>query len=231
MKELKTEYPYNLLEGMLNIHHYDSKFSEMIVLNYKDIVANIDNNWDYVCNTLTPREAVFITLHYKNNKTYKEIAKEHGITTERVRQIILKGLRSITHPSRIRLIAIPKEKLNAYKTFNDQIDEELARLKRELHQIKTDGVNYITVVTKATDIEELDFSTRTYNALKRAKINTLDDLISHTAEELSRIRNLGRKSLKEIFLKLYERGYSFKDHTYNDNDILCDLINDDDDDE
>ena len=224
------EYPYNLLEGMLNIYHYESKFSEMLLLNYKDIVVNIDNNWYYVCDTLTPREALFITLYYRDNKTYKEIAKEYGITKERVRQIINKGLRRIAHPSRIRLLAIPKEKLNEYKTFNDQIDEEIAKLKRELHQIKIDGVNYITNTTKSTSIEELDFSTRTYNALKRAKINTLDDLISHTVEDISRIRNLGRKSLKEIFLKLYERGYSFKDDTYDD-DILCDLINDDGDDE
>jgi DNA-directed RNA polymerase sigma subunit (sigma70/sigma32) len=230
MKETKLEYPYNLLEGMLNIYHSDSKFNEMILLNYKDIVANIDNNWDYVLDTLTPREAVFITLHYKEGKTYKEIAKEHGVTIERIRQIINKGLRSLLHPSRIRLIAIPKEKLNEYKTFNDQIDEEIAKLKREFHRIKTDGVNYITNITKAIDIEELDFSTRTYNALKRAKINTLDDLISHTVEELSRIRNLGRKSLKEICMKLYEIGYSLKDDSY-DNDSLYDFINDDDNDE
>lgn len=226
MKELKKEYPYNIVEALLNIYPSDSKINEMILLNYKDIVENIDNNWNYVINTVTPREEIFIVLHYKDGKTLKEISKIHSITIERVRQIILKGLRCIAHPSRIRLLAIPKEKLNEYKTFNNQMDEEIVKLRREYHQIKANGIKYITNITKSTYIEELEFSTRTYNALKRAKINTLDELISHTIEEISCIRNLGRKSLKEIYIKIHEKGYKFKGYT-SDDDWLYGVIDDD----
>ncbi|MDR1101204.1 MAG: DNA-directed RNA polymerase subunit alpha [Clostridiales bacterium] len=51
-------------------------------------------------------------------------------------------------------------------------------------------------------IEELDFSVRSYNCLKRANISTVEDLVSYTAEELVRVRNLGRKSLDEVVEKL-----------------------------
>ena len=44
-------------------------------------------------------------------------------------------------------------------------------------------------------IEELDLSVRSYNCLKRAGINTVEELISKTAEDMMKVRNLGRKSL------------------------------------
>ena len=67
------------------------------------------------------------------------------------------------------------------------------------------------VVEKATDqrnkvlemtIEELDLSVRSFNCLKRANINTVEDLISKTEDEMMKVRNLGRKSLEEVINKL-----------------------------
>ncbi len=51
-------------------------------------------------------------------------------------------------------------------------------------------------------IEDLDFSVRTYNCLKRAGINTIGDLAARTEDEMMKVRNLGKKSLEEVILKL-----------------------------
>jgi DNA-directed RNA polymerase subunit alpha len=51
-------------------------------------------------------------------------------------------------------------------------------------------------------IEELDLSVRSYNCLKRAGINTVEDLTNRTEEDMMKVRNLGRKSLEEVLLKL-----------------------------
>lgn len=59
-------------------------------------------------------------------------------------------------------------------------------------------------------IEELELSVRASNGLKRANINTVGDLIEKTREEMSKIRNLGQKSLEEIEKKLKELGLGFK---------------------
>jgi DNA-directed RNA polymerase subunit alpha len=59
-------------------------------------------------------------------------------------------------------------------------------------------------------IEELELSVRASNGLKRAAINTVGDLIEKTREEMSKIRNLGQKSLEEIEKKLKELDLSFK---------------------
>ncbi|MDE6880359.1 MAG: DNA-directed RNA polymerase subunit alpha, partial [Oscillospiraceae bacterium] len=64
-------------------------------------------------------------------------------------------------------------------------------------------------------IEELDLSVRSFNCLKRANINTVEDLISKTEDEMMKVRNLGRKSLEEVINKLSMMGLSLADEETN----------------
>ena len=57
-------------------------------------------------------------------------------------------------------------------------------------------------------IEELDLSVRSFNCLKRAAINTVEDLINKTEEDMMKVRNLGRKSLEEVINKLASLGFT-----------------------
>jgi DNA-directed RNA polymerase subunit alpha len=59
-------------------------------------------------------------------------------------------------------------------------------------------------------IEDLDLSVRSYNCLKRAGIQTVDELTQRSEEEMMRVRNLGKKSLKEVKEKLIDMGLGFK---------------------
>lgn len=59
-------------------------------------------------------------------------------------------------------------------------------------------------------IEELDLSVRSYNCLKRAGINTVEDLSNKSEEDMMKVRNLGRKSLEEVINKLYQLGLCLK---------------------
>jgi len=81
-----------------------------------------------------------------------------------------------------------------------------------------------TVVEKSPDIrdkvlemtiEELDLSVRSFNCLKRANINTVEDLISKTEDEMMKVRNLGRKSLEEVINKLAMMGLSLASEDNN----------------
>ena len=60
-------------------------------------------------------------------------------------------------------------------------------------------------------IEELEFSVRSLNCLKRAGINTVEELIAHTEDDMMKIRNLGRKSLEEVINKLASLGLALRD--------------------
>ena len=57
-------------------------------------------------------------------------------------------------------------------------------------------------------IEELDLSVRSFNCLKRAGINTVEDLINKSEDEMMKVRNLGRKSLEEVMAKLDSLGFT-----------------------
>ena len=57
-------------------------------------------------------------------------------------------------------------------------------------------------------IEELDLSVRSFNCLKRAGINTVEDLVSKSEDEMMKVRNLGRKSLEEVMAKLDSLGFT-----------------------
>jgi DNA-directed RNA polymerase subunit alpha len=59
-------------------------------------------------------------------------------------------------------------------------------------------------------IEELDLSVRSYNCLKRAGINTVQELIQRTEEDMMKVRNLGKKSLEEVNNKLAALNLSLK---------------------
>ena len=59
-------------------------------------------------------------------------------------------------------------------------------------------------------IEELDMSVRSFNCLKRAGIDTVEDLTNRTEEDMIKVRNLGKKSLEEVIQKLASLGLTLK---------------------
>lgn len=77
--------------------------------------------------------------------------------------------------------------------------------------IKPNTANYDKPTTTMM-IEDLDLSVRSYNCLKRAGIQTVEELTQKTEEEMMRVRNLGKKSLKEVKDKLHELGLGFKSY-------------------
>ena len=102
-------------------------------------------------------------------------------------------------------ISLAAKVLNEHlKLFIDMSDE--ARNKEimvERAEVKKEKVLEMT-------IEELDLSVRSFNCLKRAGIDTVEDLIDRTEEDMMKVRNLGRKSLEEVIQKLNSLGLSLK---------------------
>ena len=68
----------------------------------------------------------------------------------------------------------------------------------------------IMVEREEMTIEELDMSVRSFNCLKRAGINTVEDLTNKTEEDMIKVRNLGKKSLEEVIAKLHSLGLDLK---------------------
>lgn len=84
---------------------------------------------------------------------------------------------------------------------------EIAKSTKVMKEADTESDDRILDRT----IEELDLSVRSYNCLKRAGINTVHDLTEKSEAEMMKVRNLGRKSLEEVKLKLIDLGLGLKD--------------------
>lgn len=96
---------------------------------------------------------------------------------------------------------ILSEHLNLFITLTDQVKDVEIMVEKE--EDKKEKVLEMT-------IEELDLSVRSYNCLKRAGINTVEELTQKTEEDMMKVRNLGKKSLEEVQAKLAELGLSLK---------------------
>jgi len=94
---------------------------------------------------------------------------------------------------------ILSEHLNLFIDLSDQAKHTEIMVEKE--ETKKEKVLEMT-------IEELDLSVRSYNCLKRAGINTVEDLTNRTEEDMMKVRNLGRKSLEEVLQKLNALGLS-----------------------
>ena len=180
---------------------------------------------------LTPREQKVLELRYVENKTLEEAAKELDVTRERIRQIESKTIHKLNLPKyreRVfsndydyEIIKLREEK----ELLISDIRKEIAILKpflewvnafpQDLIQAK-EKINYQAVLLRP--ISDLDLSVRSYNCLKRAGIDTIEDLLQKDGYDLQKIRNMGRKSLKEIYNKVHEKGFDFYSHWSLDND-------------
>jgi DNA-directed RNA polymerase subunit alpha len=92
---------------------------------------------------------------------------------------------------------ILSEHLNLFIDLSDQAKHTEIMVEKE--ETKKEKVLEMT-------IEELDLSVRSYNCLKRAGINTVEDLTNRTEEDMMKVRNLGRKSLEEVLQKMQALG-------------------------
>ena len=98
---------------------------------------------------------------------------------------------------------ILSEHLNLFITLTDHVSDVEIMVEKE--EDKKEKVLEMT-------IEELDLSVRSYNCLKRAGINTVEELNDKTEEDMMKVRNLGKKSLEEVQHKLEELGLGLRNH-------------------
>lgn len=88
------------------------------------------------------------------------------------------------------------------------LNDHVAQMSNLIKDASGDARNNTQLIM----IEDLDLSVRSYNCLKRAGIQTVDELTQRTEDEMMRVRNLGKKSLKEVKEKLIAMGLGFKNY-------------------
>lgn len=208
---MKT-YPYSLL---LDIAEGDV---HMAMHMYPDSIA-------LVLPVLHQRSQAILEGRYRDRRTLQELANEHHLTRERIRQIIAKSLRLLRKKKQLQLLtSVPT-------AASTERDVEISRLEAERDSFRIAYDNLLVEkqpeeppeipdVTPERilemDISSMDLSVRAYNCLHRSGVNTMGEIARMTRLDLLRIRNLGAGTADEIERKLarYGLGLRPEEHTY-----------------
>ena len=178
-------YPYNVFIAATMPD--EDTCDEDEPFHYRDLTLNDCKD---IFSHLTDRENRVLELRFRDSLTYDEVSHKLGVTRERVRQIEHKALRKSG-----RMVSYHIKVKNDMLALKDKYDE-LCTYTAKLEQEHYGQMTHYSPNLE-TPIEDLDFTVRTYNCLKRAGINTLRALIAYDKGFLN-IRNLGRRSFMEI---------------------------------
>ena len=219
----KLEWPFNLMEDVnKKITDERYKLPQCKEDASEDLLAIVAYMFtDIACRDVIAqcrlRGASAILCHYRDGMKIQEIANEIGVSRTRVDQNINTVLAMIARCDKYRKMlrygmdeylrletqaAMQRGRNLGYRegVYDGKNDE--ATFNRGYTKGYNDGIcglqNRLNVVNRNTTIEELNFSIRTYNCLKRSGINTVDQLMGMSFDDLLTIRNMGRKSAEEV---------------------------------
>ena len=204
---------------------YERLWMDVMQMRYGDVDASptqLEELLDYMMTKLTQRESDVIHYRYEEGLTLAAIGYLLGVTDDRVRQIEAKALRKLRSSAGwlivgkghiISMLAIQKHieddiEIRTKHKVIQYLDDKLVSLKKIINGCTKTAVKEYLNAHPDISINDMDFSVRTFNCLKRAGINTVDQIRQYTEDELAKVRNLGPGGVKEIKRKLNEMGFS-----------------------
>ena len=179
---LRYDYPLNLLKAIEDVK---SRFEFMVDTVTEDQIVGLE----YALSQLTERERQILSMRYQERKTLKQIGEVIGVTGERIRSQEHRGIYRLRKPPLLGYIKYGKA---AYEKL---IDEKKAKKEKEYNER---GFNI--------PLEELDFTVRAFNNLKKIGCDTVADIVDLSEEKILSVNSLGVKARIEIAQKLETLG-------------------------
>jgi hypothetical protein len=209
-------YPFNLIAGVLRLEseeltntgyvNVDSQVQrELAVMWVNDIIKT--------CQIAEKRFDI-VEMRYRQFMGLVGIGEKYHITRNRVREILAKFLRQMRHPTRTKKLRFVTDVL--FNTRGEvNFADIISKYEREMTEkeiVRDLAAKNGNVKLDDITIEELDFSVRTFNCLKRSGINNVAELVDAITTKtevafLCDIRNIGKKSYGEIKDKLISKGF------------------------
>jgi DNA-binding CsgD family transcriptional regulator len=200
-----------------------NNFTDEEAANLRDDLA-----FEPLDTSFLPEREVILLDQREKGRTLEQVAKDFGVTRERIRQLELRAQRKLIIALKKRLVKInidilvdledEKRLPGLEKNLIVQLRTKIPVLKRlityieSLEQLIPEAVTSESLLDQR--IEVLDLSTRSYNALRRAGVDTLRDLSQRSVRELEKVRSLGHKSLMEIVHKAENLGLTIHGADY-----------------
>ena len=186
-KDLAVIYEYEA-ELMKKYKPYPYNAFDIIGLSENEIELSYVNDFEGILQrACNEREGICIRTYFQYEGTLETIGKELDITKERVRQIISSGTK----------------KISSY-IFEQRMHKQLAENLKNIYE-----------TYENCPLKSLGLSSRSYNALIKHGVKTVADLLNCTIEELTYIRSLGKKGIREVSDKVRGLGLTFKSEQKN----------------
>jgi len=165
-------------------------------------------------STLSEKEQKVMLLLYKQNLTLRQAGSVMDYSGERIRQLKLRAISKLRHPSRSRTMLVSNIILQSdkYKNELEEVSKAYKTAANELAAIKRLVPEDILVQADTVyneHIADLNLSVRLYNCLMKSNILTVHDILCiRSLEELMSLKNLGKKCVIEIRQRMNELGFS-----------------------
>jgi len=221
MELLMKAWPWNLASDVMTLkyEYSEERYNEVVKENQLFTARIYVPGFLEAIETLSDREQKVLHLRYEEGLTYEQTGKEFDVTRERIRQVEEKAMRKLRSPFLAKkYILVDAQTTQDLKKENEDLMLQVICLRDKLKKIyDAVGVNPDEAEKKAKEavkpepehlpsIDEMELSVRSYNCLKRAGIDTIDQLKGKTEADLRHVRNLGRKSIIEVITKAKEWG-------------------------
>ena len=149
--------------------------------------------------SISARNQDILIGRISKHKTYYELAVQYDVSLERIRQIVM------------RFWSRAWVRLSVIKRCNeDEIEKAISELKK-INLYNPEKIDDILRRNYARSITEYDFSVRLFNCFRQSGIETIEQVAEKTEKHLLEIRNLGKKSIREVKGILSKHGYSLKE--------------------
>lgn len=177
----------------------DSKlYIEMVVTNGRGYVSSDKNKKEDMAIDMIAIDSIYTPIERVNIKVESTRVGQITDFDKLTLDIYTNG--TLEPDEAVSLAAkVLSEHLNSFIDLSE---------KAKMAEVIAEPVEDTTQMVENMSIDELELSVRSYNCLKRAGINTVEELTRKTAEDMMKVRNLGRKSLEEVLAKLKELGLS-----------------------
>ena len=175
-------------------------YIEMTVVNGRGYVSSDKNKREEMAIDVIPIDSIFTPIERVNisveNTRVGQITDFDKLTLDVYTNGTLEPDEAVSLAAKVM-----SEHLNTFIDLSE---------KAKMAEVIVEKEEDETVKVLELNIDELELSVRSYNCLKRAGINTVEELTNKTADDMMKVRNLGRKSLEEVLTKLKELGLSLK---------------------
>lgn len=198
----------NYKVSLTPINEFPINIIEILHLDLTSCVNEIETRleWLFENTIFNKREVIVFYNRFKYFYTLEEVAKALGVTRERIRQIEHKCLAKLRRFTRYLELGEYASKLElAKKEYNEYITDlkeqwTYESAKEFIEQYKKTNIvsKSLHLVKEVNTVQDLDLSVRAYNCLRRAGVETVLQLVQISEEDLMKVRNMGKKSLKEI---------------------------------